>query len=54
MQARFLGGGNEVGRLGILVEHEDTNYLFDYGLTPEKPPKYPQQTLPRVRRHNRP
>ncbi len=44
MKVQFLGGGNEVGRLGILVEYEDTRFLCDYGLTPERPPKYPQQS----------
>jgi len=44
MKVQFLGGGDEVGRVGILVEHEDSRLLFDYGLTPERPPKYPQQS----------
>jgi len=44
MKVQFLGGGNEVGRLGILIEYENSRFLFDYGLTPEQPPKYPQQS----------
>lgn len=44
MKVQFLGGGNEVGRLGILVEYQNTRFLCDYGLTPESPPKYPQQS----------
>ncbi len=38
MKIRFLGGASEVGRLGMLV---DNRFLFDYGFSPSKPPKYP-------------
>ena len=44
MKVQFLGGADEVGRLGILIEHENHRLLFDYGLTPEQPPKYPMQS----------
>jgi putative mRNA 3-end processing factor len=42
MNVRFLGGGNEVGRVGILLQSNNQKILFDYGMTPENPPKYPQ------------
>ncbi len=38
MKIRFLGGASEVGRLGMLM---DNRFLFDYGFSPSKPPKYP-------------
>ncbi|PKK85315.1 MAG: MBL fold metallo-hydrolase [Thermoplasmata archaeon HGW-Thermoplasmata-1] len=43
---RFLGGGDEVGRLGMLMESGDVKFLFDYGMLPEKPPKYPLEAPP--------
>ncbi len=42
MNLRFLGGGNEVGRVGILLQSDSQKILIDYGMTPENPPKYPQ------------
>lgn len=42
MRLRFLGGVNEVGRLGMLLETSDREYLFDYGIAPHDPPKYPE------------
>jgi len=42
MNLRFLGGGNEVGRVGILLQSNDHKILIDYGMTPENPPKFPQ------------
>lgn len=41
MRARFLGGVDEVGRLGMVVEGERTKLLFDYGMAPRDPPEYP-------------
>ncbi len=42
LRYHFLGGGNEVGNVGcILEDHSQTRLLFDYGLSPTKPPKYP-------------
>ncbi|MDI6917554.1 MAG: MBL fold metallo-hydrolase [Thermoplasmatales archaeon] len=38
MKIKFLGGASEVGRLGMLM---DDRFLFDYGFSPSKPPKYP-------------
>ncbi len=38
----FLGGGQEVGNIGCIIEdYTQTKLLFDYGLLPSKPPKYP-------------
>ncbi len=42
MNLRFLGGGNEVGRVGILLQSNGQQILIDYGMTPENPPKFPQ------------
>lgn len=44
MDLQFLGGVNEVGNLGMLLETEKIRYLFDYGITPTKPPRYPQHS----------
>jgi putative mRNA 3-end processing factor len=47
LKATFLGGAQEVGRLGLLLEQEDAHLLFDYGLSPDKPvPSYPQEAPP--------
>ncbi len=41
MKIKFLGGAEEVGRLGIKVEEGNTKMMVDYGVIPEKPPEYP-------------
>lgn len=41
LKARFLGGGDEVGRLGMVLSTGKYNFLFDYGLNPTKPPEFP-------------
>lgn len=41
MKMSFAGGVDHVGSLGMVMESGDTRLLFDYGLTPGKPPKYP-------------
>ncbi len=46
MEVEFLGGGEEVGRLGIFVKSNGIPLLFDYGLTPGEPPEYPKQSPP--------
>ncbi len=38
---KFLGGAQEVGRLGIIIEEHGKKVLIDYGVIPEKPPLYP-------------
>jgi len=42
----FLGGGHEVGRLGILLNCEGSRLLFDYGITATDPPLYPSPCPP--------
>ena len=43
----YLGGGNEVGNVGIVLEDHTTNrLLLDYGIAPTSPPKYPKESPP--------
>ncbi len=46
INARFLGGAEEVGSLGLYMEIDELRLLFDYGLTPSKPPTYPMPAPP--------
>jgi putative mRNA 3-end processing factor len=46
MRIRFLGGAEEVGRLGMLLYEGKSRFLFDYGLTATDPPSYPIQAPP--------
>ena len=40
----YLGGGNEVGNVGLMLENENRNKLIlDYGLAPTRPPRYPSE-----------
>jgi len=41
MKLKFLGGCEEVGRLGMLLKHSGNTMLFDYGMNPDKPPAFP-------------
>jgi len=41
MKGQFLGGGNEVGRLGFVLDTSIHKFLFDYGINPTKPPQFP-------------
>ena len=41
MDITFLGGAEKVGSLGMVLNNRGTNLLFDYGITPSKPPSYP-------------
>ena len=41
MKLRFLGGVDEIGSLSMVAEVDGHNILFEHGLTPTKPPKYP-------------
>ncbi len=43
MKMSFAGGVDHVGSLGMIMESGDTRLLFDYGLTPGKPPTYPMK-----------
>jgi len=38
---QFLGGVEEVGRLAMILETGDIKLLFEYGMSPGKPPSYP-------------
>ena len=43
----YLGGGNEVGNVGIVLEdHTNNRLLLDYGIAPTSPPKYPKESPP--------
>jgi len=46
MRIRFLGGAEEVGRLGMLLEEDNFRLLFDYGLSATDPPSYPVEAPP--------
>lgn len=46
MRIRFLGGAEEVGRLGMLLEENNFRLLFDYGLSATDPPTYPMESPP--------
>ncbi|MBU1159148.1 MAG: MBL fold metallo-hydrolase [Candidatus Thermoplasmatota archaeon] len=46
IECEFLGGGDEVGRLGIYLKKEGARMLFDYGMTASDPPKYPKPAPP--------
>jgi putative mRNA 3-end processing factor len=46
IKIQFLGGSSEVGRLGMLLETDGLRMLFDYGLSPGKPPSYPLEAPP--------
>lgn len=43
MRVRFLGGCEEVGRLGMVLEGRRNRLLFDYGMAPRDPPEYPHK-----------
>ena len=41
VKIQFLGGVEEVGRLAMVLETGDIKLLFEYGMSPGKPPSYP-------------
>jgi len=41
IQCQFLGGCSEVGSLSMVLEIDRLKLLFEYGMTPSKPPSYP-------------
>ncbi|MCK4365362.1 MAG: MBL fold metallo-hydrolase [Thermoplasmatales archaeon] len=41
IKIQFLGGVEEVGRLAMVLETGDIKLLFEYGMSPGKPPLYP-------------
>ncbi len=46
MRIRFLGGSDKVGSLAMLLETDGQKMLFDYGITPSKPPGIPLPAPP--------
>ncbi len=47
IRIHFLGGGDEVGNVGVIIEDEtSTRILIDYGLAPTSPPQYPSEAPP--------
>jgi len=47
MKFRFLGGADAIGRMGMTMEGNGKTSLFEYGMSPTKPPEYPLE-CPRV------
>jgi putative mRNA 3-end processing factor len=43
---QFLGGVEEVGRLAMVLQIHDIKLLFEYGMSPGKPPSYPLPAPP--------
>jgi len=41
IKIQFLGGVEEVGKLAMVLESSDIRLLFEYGMSPGKPPAYP-------------
>jgi len=46
MKFQFLGGVEEVGRLSMVLDIYNLKLLFEYGMSPGKPPKYPLEAPP--------
>ena len=46
IKIQFLGGVEEVGRLAMVLETGDHRFLFEYGMSPGKPPEYPMPAPP--------
>jgi len=46
VEARFLGGAEEIGSLSLYLRLGEMRLLFEYGLTPSKPPAYPLPAPP--------
>ncbi len=48
MKLRILGGGGEIGRIGILLMHNENNILLDYGIMlTNGEPEYPFHVSPK-------
>ncbi len=44
LRYHFLGGGDEVGNVGCVLEDSTgTSLLIDYGFLPSNPPRYPDE-----------
>jgi len=46
IKIQFLGGSNEVGSLAMTLETDGMCILFEYGISPGKPPTYPRPPPP--------
>ena len=46
IKIQFLGGSNEVGSTALLLETNGSRFLFEYGMSPGKPPTYPMEPPP--------
>ena len=46
IKIQFLGGSNEVGSLAMVLETGGIKLLFEYGMTPSKPPAFPLPAPP--------
>jgi putative mRNA 3-end processing factor len=43
MKFRFLGGADAIGRMGMTMQRNNDVSLFEYGMSPTKPPEYPME-----------
>ncbi len=43
MKLTFLGGVSEVGPLSMVMNHKDTDMIFDHGMLPADPPEIPRR-----------
>jgi putative mRNA 3-end processing factor len=43
MEVEFLGGATEVGAMAMVLRKGGSTFLFDYGLQPTSPPRYPAE-----------
>ncbi len=43
MKLNFLGGASEVGALSMLMHKDNKTLMFDHGMLPADPPKYPMR-----------
>lgn len=41
IKIQFLGGSDEIGSLAMVLETGEMRFLFEYGMTPGKPPAFP-------------
>ena len=46
VKCQFLGGGSEVGKAAMLLEMEELKLLYEYGMSPGKPPSFPLPSPP--------
>ncbi|MCL2711680.1 MAG: MBL fold metallo-hydrolase [Methanomassiliicoccaceae archaeon] len=44
MKFRFLGGADAIGRMGMTMQYNGITSLFEYGMSPTKPPEYPLES----------